>query len=97
MKKLFAFSVLVPAALFAAEEWQLPAGEPQFRPGPGAEIAIGNCVICHSPDYISMQPPLDAAGWKTIVLKMREKYGAPLPEQQVDTVVKYLAAAYGKK
>jgi mono/diheme cytochrome c family protein len=94
MRALVLFGLAVTCA---AEEWTLPAGEPQFRSGPGAELAIGNCVICHSADYVSMQPPLEAAGWKAIVQKMREKYGAPLPEAQVDAVVKYLAAAYGKK
>lgn len=95
---LIVFGLAIGASgMRAAEAWKLPLDEPQFRKGPGAEIAVGNCVICHSADYVSMQPPLDSGGWTAIVQKMREKYGAPLPAQQVDTVVNYLVTAYGKK
>ena len=99
MKTLFfvPLSLISAGCLLAAEEWKLPAGEPQFKRGPGAELAVGNCVICHSADYVSMQPPLNAAGWAAIVQKMREKYGAPLPPAQVEEVVRYLVANYGKK
>jgi hypothetical protein len=99
MKKvLFAVTLLITEAMsFSAEDWKLPAGEPQFRRGPGVELAVANCILCHSSDYVSMQPPLDAAGWTAIVQKMREKYGAPLPTDKVDDVVKYLAGVYGKK
>jgi mono/diheme cytochrome c family protein len=99
MKKVLMFGSLVIAStpVFSADDWKLPSGEPQFRRGPGAELAIGNCAVCHSSDYLSMQPPLNAAGWSAIVQKMREKYGAPLPADKVDDVVRYLVTAYGKK
>ena len=87
----------VTGAVFSAEEWKLPANEPQFKRGRGMELVVGNCILCHSPDYVSMQPPLDNTGWTAIVKKMREKYGAPLPEDKVDEVVKYLVENYGKK
>ena len=44
-----------------------------------------------------MQPPLDLIAWTTIVVKMREKYAAPLPSDKVDALAKYLASAYGTK
>ena len=97
MKKFFLLSLAgFLSTTCAEEEWKLPPGEPQFKRAPGAELAIGSCVICHSADYVSMQPPLNAAGWTAIVQKMREKYGAPLPADKVDEVVKYLVATYGK-
>ena len=99
MRFLFfiAGAALLAVTLFSADDWKLPSGEPQLKRGPGAEVAVGNCVICHSADYISMQPSMDAAGWKAIVVKMREKYGAPLPPEQVEPVVNYLVSQYGKK
>ena len=81
----------------AADAWKLPADQPRFRAGPGVEIASANCILCHSTDYLSTQPPLERAAWLAIVNKMREKYGAPLPTNQVDRVVNYLTGAYGKK
>lgn len=98
MKRLLLLPIaalIVGATISAADDWKLPPGEPQFKRGPGAELAMGNCIICHSTDYVSMQPSLDLAGWTAIVVKMREKYGAPLPQDKVDAVAKYLTAAYG--
>jgi mono/diheme cytochrome c family protein len=84
-------------AAAAADAWKLPADQPKFRPGPGADIATANCLLCHSADYVSTQPPLARATWLATVNKMREKYGAPLPTNQVERVVEYLSVSYGKK
>ena len=98
MKPLIAFFLIaLVVSLPAADAWKLPADAPRFRAGPGAEIAAVNCILCHSSDYISTQPPLERAAWLATVNKMRDKYGAPLPTNQVERVVDYLAGAYGKK
>ena len=73
----------------------LPPERAAFKNGPGVELAIAQCVLCHSADYISTQPPLPRATWKTTVQKMREKYGAPLPEDKVEPMVDYLVKTYG--
>src|SRR5262245_16172900 len=90
---------LVASAIVAAaaDAWKLPTDQPKFRPGTGVEVATANCLLCHSTDYVSTQPPLDRAAWLAIVNKMREKYGAALPTNQVARVVDYLADTYGKK
>jgi len=86
------------AATFpAAETWKLPPDQPPFRPGAGAAVATANCLLCHSSDYVSTQPPLDRTAWLATVNKMREKYGAPLPTNQIAAVVDYLTATYGRK
>lgn len=85
--------ILVQAA---DRNWKLPAETARLKPGPGAEIATGQCLLCHSADYISTQPRLDRAAWSASVQKMREKYGSPLPTNQVDAVVNYLVKTYGK-
>jgi hypothetical protein len=35
--------------------------------------------------------------WEATVVKMKEKYGAPLQQSQIEPIVNYLAEAYGKK
>jgi sulfite dehydrogenase len=74
---------------------QLPLETRTFRPGPAFEIANAQCLICHSEDYVAIQPPLPRAFWKSNVQKMQQKYGAPIPEEQVEPLVDYLAKAYG--
>jgi mono/diheme cytochrome c family protein len=94
--------VIAGAALsllsFAADEkkdWKLPPETAKLEAGEGVELVTGQCMICHSVDYISTQPPMNRAGWTAAVTKMREKFGAPIPAEDVDKVVSYLVKTYG--
>ena len=66
-----------------------------FKPGPGVETAQRYCLTCHSSAYVSIQPGLTTAQWTAEVKKMKNVYGAPIPEDQVSTLVTYLATEYG--
>jgi cytochrome c5 len=68
---------------------------PSFKPGPGAEAAQRYCLTCHSSAYVSIQPSLTTAQWTAEVKKMKNAYGAPIPDDQVSTLVAYLATEYG--
>ena len=74
---------------------ELPAETAALKQGPGSELA-GQCLVCHSADYITTQPkdkPL--AFWKAEVEKMKKVYGAPIADEQVDPLAQYLARNYG--
>ena len=91
-------TLLFSAAMFSiglAQDWQLPKETAKFKPGPGAELASSNCLLCHSADYVSTQPPLTRTAWKGTVDKMRIKYGAPITTNKLDELVDYLTATYG--
>jgi len=75
----------------------LPAETAQLKPGPGLEAAQSHCLTCHSADYIYMQPPLTKEQWKGVVTKMKKVMGAPIPDNDVDTLVQYLMSQNGKK
>jgi cytochrome c5 len=66
-----------------------------FKPGLGVEIAQRYCLTCHSSAYVSIQPRLTTAQWTAEVKKMKNAYGAPIPDDQVSTLVTYLATEYG--
>lgn len=85
----------IVSAVLAADAWKLPPETVKYQPGPGMELAVANCALCHSADYISTQPRLSSAAWKTTVEKMRVKYGAPIATNNVEAIVKYLATTYG--
>lgn len=89
-----------PASLAAALNHtvsvKFPDSSNVFPAGPGADIANTQCMICHSAGMVTRQPPLSFDQWKGEVEKMRTAYGAPLPEDQVDTVAKYLFGINGK-
>jgi mono/diheme cytochrome c family protein len=73
----------------------LPHDEPQLPPGPGRTEFATNCVICHSPRYVSMQPRFSRKVWKSEVQKMVAAYKAPIDEHDQAQIVDYLAAMFG--
>ena len=73
----------------------LPPETSKLKPGSGSELVAAQCLLCHSADYVSTQPKLSRAAWKATVLKMQQKYGAPIPTNTVDTLVEYLLKNYG--
>ena len=68
-----------------------------FKSGPGQDLAQGQCLICHSADYVYMQPPLDQQKWKATVTKMIKVFGAPIPEENVDALANYLVTQNGPR
>lgn len=74
----------------------LPPESATLNAGPGVDLANGQCLTCHSAEYITTQPrdkPL--AFWKAEVEKMRKVYGAPVPEDQIQALAEYLTRSYG--
>jgi sulfite dehydrogenase (cytochrome) subunit B len=99
---LYAIFGSAACAAFAADtsstvKIELPAETARFKSGPGVETAQQSCMTCHSVDYIYMQPPLTKDQWRGEVVKMKNVFGAPFPEGDVDTIVTYLLSQNGKQ
>jgi hypothetical protein len=93
---LLAAGAAMVTALAAGLKIGLPTETATLKPGPGAELADSQCLICHSADYITTQPrdkPL--AFWKAEVEKMKKVYGAPIADEQIDPLSEHLARNYG--
>src|SRR5215467_12748087 len=86
---------VVATATAPALDIKLPPETMAFKQDAGAEIANGQCLTCHSVEYVLIQPPMQRAFWKAEVQKMQQKYGAPIPQEQVEAVVDYLTRNYG--
>ena len=99
MKKTFTFFLLLGCGLISAKEKkiELPAETPVFKPGKGSELMAAYCLTCHSAEYFTTQPALPRKAWEATVIKMREKFGAPVPEANVAEITDYLTENYGKK
>lgn len=82
---------------YAGDEWKLPAETAQLKKADGIELLTGNCLLCHSVDYIATQPALTRAQWTAGVEKMRAKFGAVIPTNKVPAIVNYLTANYGRE
>ena len=96
MKRIsIAFLACVTSAV-AADEWKLPEEKIAFKSASGAQFAQASCIMCHSHEYITTQPPLTRDQWKASVTKMLQKYAAPVPPENVEALLDYLAQSYGK-
>ena len=89
-------AVWIGAAEKPADSFKLPAEETRLKAGAGSELVKANCLLCHSTDYISTQPPLTRDQWKVTVTKMQQKFGAPYNAEKMDPVIDYLVKSYGK-
>jgi cytochrome c5 len=79
----------------AVHSIELPVIPVQLKAGPGLDKVSTLCNICHSTDYITMQPAFPRATWTAEVNKMIKVMGAPINEDDAKTIVNYLVAAYG--
>lgn len=102
MKKLTvataALALAVSAGALAAPlTYDLPAETAKLRPatGPAFEATQNNCLTCHSPDYIAMQPPrLGRNFWTAEVAKMVNVFKAKIAAEDAKLIVDYLDANY---
>jgi len=73
----------------------LPPETGTFKNAPGITLVNGQCLTCHSVEYVQMQPPLSLKAWTAEVVKMQQKYGAPVPTNAIPDIAAYLAVNYG--
>lgn len=75
----------------------LPTIRTELKPGDGREKVEEFCNICHSVDYITMQPKLSNAQWTATVNKMIKVFGAPVSQGDAEIIVNYLTTSYGAR
>jgi mono/diheme cytochrome c family protein len=87
---------MAPASVVAEpRKYDLPEGVTTFRPGAGQEVAESNCLVCHSSDYISTQPPgLGRKFWENEVTRMRKAFGAQISDDDANAIADYLSRTY---
>ena len=83
---------LSPDSNFQVSAYPVPAAD--LAPGDGLQDVQIYCNTCHSPRYITMQPPLPAATWEAEVNKMNKTFGAAIPDDATQKIILYLQAHY---
>lgn len=94
---LAALALAATTSLMALEI-KLPGETATYKPStlPGYNLTLQRCLICHSAEYVNFQPSSSTpAYWKATVLKMRKPFGAPLSDEDVETITDYLVKTYG--
>ena len=93
---LAAACVLTPSA--QALEIDLPSETAIYKESdlPGYKLALQNCLMCHSAQYVQYQPKTSPRSyWEATVKKMKHPFGAPFPEGDIPAIVDYLTKTYG--
>jgi len=85
-------SVGIPGGVYGVGAW--PSYAPPLADGPGRDLVIGACSICHSTTYITMQPPLPAPTWAAEVDKMIKTFGASISDDVAKQITQYLQSHY---
>jgi hypothetical protein len=83
---------LSPDSNYQVSAYSVPA--PELAAGDGLQEVRIYCNTCHSPRYITMQPPLPGATWEAEVTKMNKAFGAGIPEETTQKIILYLQAHY---
>ena len=73
----------------------LPSVTTELKAGEGKDITERFCIVCHSLDYITMQPKFTRSQWTGVVNKMIKVMGAPIPEKEAGIIESYLSVQYG--
>ena len=96
-------ALLVLTSLALAGAWGLlwaAAGEEriQLKDAPGRDLTTGRCIICHSLEYIpSNAPAMNRAAWQKTIQKMKDRFGAPMTDEEAKQILDYLDGSYSGK
>ena len=91
MGRRLACAALAVAASLPAAHAQDPE---KLTSGPGATLTAQKCQICHELAHVT-RSRLSRGEWVDNLQRMRER-GAPLADAEVEVIVTYLAAYYGR-
>lgn len=83
---------LAPDSVYEVPSYPVPALE--LAAGEGRPEVQIYCNTCHSPRYITMQPPLSAEAWEAEVNKMDKTLGANIPDDSRMKIIRYLQQHY---
>ena len=84
-----------PSTQSEVSQITLPHDDPEFPPGPGRELFLARCTVCHSLRYITMQPNFSKKVWAKEVAKMINTYKAHITGAEAREITNYLATVKG--
>jgi mono/diheme cytochrome c family protein len=82
-------------ALFAGTPKMARPYPDRFAAGSGQALAEQRCLMCHNATLVTQQAK-DSAGWARTLGTMKT-WGTPLDSAETDTLLRWLAAAYGPR
>jgi len=96
---MLAWVAVVGGVAIADPQPQAQAQElTQLAEGSGRDLTVSRCIVCHSLEYIpSNAPAMNRAAWGKTIQKMRDRFGAPITDDEGRQILDYLATNYSGK
>jgi sulfite dehydrogenase (cytochrome) subunit B len=70
----------------------------ELKDGTGRDLTVGRCILCHSVEYIpGNAPAMNRAAWQKTIQKMKDRFGAPITDEEAKQILDYLDANYSGK
>lgn len=97
MKKLLLVIALMFSSLFAEtkESIEVPYVAFPIKMGKGFDAMNSHCLMCHSFGYILNQGRQSRKYWHLKVVKMVDRFKAPMDEAAIQETTNYLFEYYG--
>ena len=98
MQQALLLLLATSAASAGALDITLPPETISYRASemPGYQMALRNCLTCHSAHYVQTQPPSSPRPyWEATVHKMKTAFGAQFADDDMPALVDYLTKTYG--
>ncbi len=83
-------SIAADGFTLTSERIDLPIDDAPLPEGAGLETVMTYCTACHSTAMIARQPRLTREQWTEVVMKMKNTYKAPVPEENTSEIIDYL-------
>ena len=92
--KIF-ISIVISGAMFVAGFWHQALASSQGGEINAEQLFESKCSICHSINRPKSKTK-SKEGWETTVMRMKNKNGCPITDEEAKMIIDYLAEEYGK-
>ncbi len=93
MGKLFAV-IIMCAAITLSGLWSRAWSSGESEKADSKQLFESKCSICHSINRPKSKKK-SKQGWKTTVMRMKNKNGCPINDEEAKMIIDYLAEKYG--
>ena len=92
--KIF-ISIVISGAMFVVGFWHQALASSQGEKINVEQLFESKCSICHSINRPKSKKK-SKEGWETTVMRMKNKNGCPITDEEAKMIIDYLAEEYGK-
>ncbi len=93
MMKIF-ISIIIGCVMFVSGAWHQALASSHGDKINAEQLFKSKCSICHSIDRPKSKKKTKE-GWETTVMRMKNKNGCPITDEEARMIIDYLADEYG--